>query len=1176
MARTLTTVTRKLGMYYQKNGDGPAVAPTFDNPSIDIDGETKGDYLNYVTKITLETNRYPVSPQQPPATLQEYGTNFQNITTQDTQQQLRQPDLASSVAPVDQNAAWFPSAFVTPDKLGVYESEIVKRPRAFNVSTYMEAPIPANQGDSPIDKAILNATGYNETHKFIPRNILTLGDNPDRTLKLGSTGFQNIGLSGTGSHVGQQGNSSPQRTQLTIEDMQKVGLNLLFDAVQGEAGLDFTLDSESDFTEAEARTAIPSLPRIGKKTNLSRFTAANTLKKIKGNNYNPSGVTNFYDNTNDVQTNGSFYSPYNQFDSLISLGQIALAIAMILALVIVLDLVVLFVPNPDKTRDEERSGAEFTDQFKGNNSRYLGVSKVQGESGGYYPNNVVSGLEFVTQFFGIDGLFAPNYHPFDDCLQAGIVEFFGFTFGTQGRNVSSASTTALRILLESGRMTTILREVLRSGISVVEGGIADFSGGFSIASLGKLIRKIRDLKIIKFIDVLQQIGDKVLFQKDIEIENIYNFSGSSPSYVDSLSNDRSNYIAKSRLSNGTLAWGTSTAGILSLPVFQNQDIASLTNFAFSLNAPINSDHLYGNANLTETNPYANLSEWGNGTETATSNRERAVRDGRIPSDIVALYEKQLEKDYMPFYIHDLRTNEILPFHAFLEDVGEDFQIEYTSVEGYGRMDKVQIYKGTTRNVNVTFTMIATNEDDHAVMWYKINKLATVIYPQWTQGRKVEIGNLKFIQPFSQIPGATPVIRLRLGDLWKSNYSKMAVTRLFGATTFSDYNVEVPAPTQATPTPRTTTPAPSPEQQPAQPAQQTRRHARARNYNNLAVGDTVVLKYPTRGNNQNFDYYTENGTLINPGPDIYFKARLLRIGNQVNRTIPDPLPIEGLPPQNTSVTDRLFLFEIKTVHQPRTPNGSLGRGYRVVKAPQRTYQGGIPRGTDSNGIPLPSEGFNPKTNLYQSFFRTFLDTRRTNILLQIAADNQENSNQRQRASATPTGTQPTTTPTTQNTASNQSGGAVAAQAEGNTQATPPASSTPDMTAGLVTMTSQRFYDENQNPIIKSFKSSGGSGLAGVVTNFKIDLKGKDGTWGTNSSRGLKAPTMVNISLTLAVIHDIVPGLDSNGVMNAPIWPVGEHNDLFMNQGEREVQETEDPQIGYDSGRYYFNRNFIRRT
>ena len=45
---------------------------------------------------------------------------------------------------------------------------------------------------------------------------------------------------------------------------------------------------------------------------------------------------------------------------------------------------------------------------------------------------------------------------------------------------------------------------------------------------------------------------------------------------------------------------------------------------------------------------------------------------------------------------------------------------------------------------------------------------------------------------------------------------------------------------------------------------------------------------------------------------------------------------------------------------------------------------------------------------------------------------------------------------------------------------------------------------------------GKGLAGVVTNFKIDLKGKDGTWGVDGSQGLRAPLMVSINLTLSVM------------------------------------------------------------
>ena len=36
--------------------------------------------------------------------------------------------------------------------------------------------------------------------------------------------------------------------------------------------------------------------------------------------------------------------------------------------------------------------------------------------------------------------------------------------------------------------------------------------------------------------------------------------------------------------------------------------------------------------------------------------------------------------------------------------------------------------------------------------------------------------------------------------------------------------------------------------------------------------------------------------------------------------------------------------------------------------------------------------------------------------------------------------------------------------------------------------------------------------------------------------------------MAVIHDIPLGLDANGIMNAPIWPVGHSSNYFM-RGER---------------------------
>jgi hypothetical protein len=66
------------------------------------------------------------------------------------------------------------------------------------------------------------------------------------------------------------------------------------------------------------------------------------------------------------------------------------------------------------------------------------------------------------------------------------------------------------------------------------------------------------------------------------------------------------------------------------------------------------------------------------------------------------------------------------------------------------------------------------------MWYKINKFVTLLYPQWTAGDMVSNGEgSQFIQPFSQVIGGSPIVRLRIGDVIKSNYSRFGLARLFG-------------------------------------------------------------------------------------------------------------------------------------------------------------------------------------------------------------------------------------------------------------------------------------------------------------------------------------------------------------------------------------------------------------
>jgi hypothetical protein len=142
-------------------------------------------------------------------------------------------------------------------------------------------------------------------------------------------------------------------------------------------------------------------------------------------------------------------------------------------------------------------------------------------------------------------------------------------------------------------------------------------------------------------------------------------------------------------------------------------------------------------------------------------------------------ERVLEAQYVPFYIQDLRTNEFLNFHAFVENVSDSYTANWNDTEGYGRMDAVQVYKGTTRSINVDFMIVATSEKDFDRVWWTINRLVTMIYPQWSKGEEISLDGQKLIQPFSQVITSSPIVRLRVGDLIASNYSRFNLARGFG-------------------------------------------------------------------------------------------------------------------------------------------------------------------------------------------------------------------------------------------------------------------------------------------------------------------------------------------------------------------------------------------------------------
>ena len=163
------------------------------------------------------------------------------------------------------------------------------------------------------------------------------------------------------------------------------------------------------------------------------------------------------------------------------------------------------------------------------------------------------------------------------------------------------------------------------------------------------------------------------------------------------------------------------------------------------------------------------------------NRLAYVENGKIKTEFRKQLENELSTYYMPFYFHDLRTNEILPLPAFVSNIQDSFSPKYSESTSFGRMDPIQIYGGTTRKIGFSFYMVATNPEDYSALYYGINKLVSLVYPQWGGGAKMtNAQGASFQIPYSYVQTASPLIRLRLGELFASNRTPETVRRLFGA------------------------------------------------------------------------------------------------------------------------------------------------------------------------------------------------------------------------------------------------------------------------------------------------------------------------------------------------------------------------------------------------------------
>ena len=283
----------------------------------------------------------------------------------------------------------------------------------------------------------------------------------------------------------------------------------------------------------------------------------------------------------------------------------------------------------------------------------------------------------------------------------------------------------------------------------------------AVSQILALMDVIRDSKLIAACNVFAMLGDSILSLPKDWIDTS-GAGGLKVSQVDQLDNSLANGANKSRLKGGLkLAWASNRA---------------------PANMLLPSSIIDPSATLADLGQYDAMT---GARFDALSKMSSVVSDGgtsRIDPAAAAAFEASLDAEYVPFYFHDLRTNEMVAFHAFLASMSDDYTASYERSEGFGRVEPVKSYRGTERRIGLSFYVVSTSPQDFDEMWVKINKLVTLVYPQFTKGIQLASGDgssYRFTQPFSQLIGASPMIRLRLGDLLKSNYSRFGLARLFG-------------------------------------------------------------------------------------------------------------------------------------------------------------------------------------------------------------------------------------------------------------------------------------------------------------------------------------------------------------------------------------------------------------
>jgi hypothetical protein len=930
--------------------------------------------------------------------------------------------------------------------------------------------------DSVISDVNMNGTGaslnqdvtiklgsYNKLYSertFIVEGVNEEKDNPN----LNSYTIQNQ----SGKHLPSkwpEANEEPQNN-LSLQDLMNLGLQIMLEG-SGEIKVPKQKDKEINVEAAQAlASTVPGLARLGLRVPTANFLPGNIMEQVNPDYKKPG--KNPLEKEDQRLSHGNTNNPLIPFNSLnttsnrIASGILILAVSQMLR-------GLARVINTDKVFSTLNQIKDFRVPLQNNTtplSTYDIIQKRLGSSKGTaYTSN---GVAFFRN--PDDILFSRNYNQFGNAVDRGVALFF--ELGTDNpigllnpliRSFVSNTNPGyynviLRMLIND--VNNIFSSIIPANLVVTRDPTEidkarEIRNNPASATLGtldntiNLIGTLRDSKLLRFMDILSRIGDlSLMSQGDRRFTSIID----STSDITTTNNpdltttniNLSSLVKKNRLSDqvrsgrGNLAWGSNK-------------IPSLYLLPDSI---LDAEYQFSN----ERTFHKTLSKDKGFVQNS---------NGRFPVETIIEMEKMLDAYYVPFYFQDLRTNEIISFQCFIESLSDSFDAEYAESDGIGRIDPVYKYKNTRRTLGVSFYVVATNKQDFDEMWLKINKFVMMLYPQYTLGREVISDGNKFIQPLSQLIGASPLIRLRIGDLIKSNYSDLDAARLFGV---GQGHFEINGQT-------------------LQPVGQRERTEAARalevrtNMTNgiFSIGQRFRLTQPysaiVAGNQPPLNPVATaaNAIQLLPGP----------ITNRLSDGQATSNPSNITSQIGTVVNNRLWI-ELPTNSVMNVVSIDVSNRIYTISAEQPVQ--GVSSG----------QTFAIQFNNNVSDIAVNEDDINHNIQISIPNASDEENVQ----------TQPSS-----------------------------------------------FFSIEQNPIFQSFDTVRGQGLAGFIRGMKFDYN--DMLWETEGLNN-RAPKYVKIDFDFAPIHDISPGLDSNGFMIGAPYNIGEIMKALKKNRQQRIESLTDTQ------------------